>query len=95
MPLRHCIDAVPEITGIAQKSALINVALREVIQTDAARRLIALVGSMPDLLAARAVRMHAAIVGELAMGNLRQRHEVLADLSNLAAAQVLGVGYDG
>ena len=38
-----------EITGIAEKSALINVALREVIQADAARRLIALGGSMPDL----------------------------------------------
>jgi Arc/MetJ family transcription regulator len=38
-----------EITGVAEKSALINAALREVIEADAARRLVLLGGAMPDL----------------------------------------------
>lgn len=38
-----------EITGIAEKSALINEALRTIVQRDAARRLAALGGTMPNL----------------------------------------------
>jgi Arc/MetJ family transcription regulator len=38
-----------QITGVTEKSALVNAALREVIQADAARRLISLGGTMPDL----------------------------------------------
>ena len=38
-----------EITGVVEKSALVNQALREVIQAEAARRLILLGGTMPDL----------------------------------------------
>ena len=37
------------ITGASDDSALINLALRELVQGDAARRLIALGGTMPDL----------------------------------------------
>lgn len=38
-----------KITGTNEKSALINRALREVIEADAARRLIRRGGSMPEL----------------------------------------------
>jgi len=38
------------------------------------------------LLAARSVRIHPAVVGELAMGNLRDRDAVLADLRALPQA---------
>ncbi|GAB2473942.1 type II toxin-antitoxin system VapB family antitoxin [Jatrophihabitans fulvus] len=38
-----------EITGTQENSALINEALRSVVAADAARRLIALGGTMPDL----------------------------------------------
>ena len=38
-----------EITGTTEKSALINEALRAIVQRDAARRLAALGGTMPDL----------------------------------------------
>jgi Arc/MetJ family transcription regulator len=38
-----------EITGVVEKSALVNQALREVIEAEAARRLALLGGTMPDL----------------------------------------------
>lgn len=38
-----------KITGTSEKSALINQALREVIEADAARRLIRRGSSMPEL----------------------------------------------
>ncbi|MEO8592689.1 MAG: type II toxin-antitoxin system VapB family antitoxin [Candidatus Solibacter sp.] len=41
-----------EYTGIEEKTALIHVALRELISREAARRLAALGGSMPDFQAA-------------------------------------------
>ena len=41
-----------------------------------------------ELLRARAVRMHPAILGELAMGNLRNRSAVLADLRALPRGSI-------
>jgi hypothetical protein len=43
---------------------------------------------LTQLLHARAVRMHQAVVGELAMGDLRNREAVLADLRALPQAKV-------
>jgi Arc/MetJ family transcription regulator len=43
------VSRAQQIIGVTEKSALINAALREVIQADAARRLISLGGTMPDL----------------------------------------------
>lgn len=40
-----------------------------------------------ELLAARSVCMHSAVVGELAMGNLSQRASVLAELRALPEAR--------
>jgi Arc/MetJ family transcription regulator len=42
-----------EYTGIEEKTALIHLALRELIAREAARRLIALGGTMPDAFAGR------------------------------------------
>jgi Arc/MetJ family transcription regulator len=42
-----------EYTGIEEKTALLHEALRELISREAARRLIALGGTMPDLKAGR------------------------------------------
>jgi predicted nucleic acid-binding protein len=44
--------------------------------------------ALTKLLGARSVRMHPAVVGELAMGNLRNRNAVLADLRALPHAKV-------
>lgn len=43
------IARAQEITGVQEKSALINEALRELIRLQAARRLAALGGTMPEL----------------------------------------------
>jgi Arc/MetJ family transcription regulator len=42
-----------EYTGIEEKTALIHAALREIISREAARRLAALGGTMPDFRAGR------------------------------------------
>jgi Arc/MetJ family transcription regulator len=42
-----------EYTGIQEKTALIHAALREIISREAARRLVALGGTMPDFRAGR------------------------------------------
>jgi Arc/MetJ family transcription regulator len=43
------LEQARAITGTTENSALINQALRDVVAADAARRLIALGGTMPDL----------------------------------------------
>ena len=43
-------------------------------------------GELADLLESGMVLTHPFILGELALGNLRQRQTVLGDLSNLPAA---------
>jgi Arc/MetJ family transcription regulator len=47
-----------EFTGIQEKTALIHAALRELISRGAARRLVALGGSMPEFQAGRRRRPH-------------------------------------
>jgi Arc/MetJ family transcription regulator len=42
-----------EVTGIQEKTALIHLALRELVAREAARRLAALGGAMPDFEAGR------------------------------------------
>jgi Arc/MetJ family transcription regulator len=48
-----------EFTGIEEKTALVHAALRELIAKNAARRLAALGGSMPDFTAPRRRRAQA------------------------------------
>jgi len=43
------VERAQEFTGIAEKSALIRAALKALIQQEAARRLAALGGTMPEL----------------------------------------------
>jgi len=45
------VEKAQEFTGIKEKSALLRVALEALLQREAARRLIALGGSAPDLVA--------------------------------------------
>lgn len=45
------VERAQEFTGIREKSALLRVALEALLQREAARRLIALGGSAPDLVA--------------------------------------------
>ena len=47
-----------EVTGIQEKTALIHAALRELTAREAARRLAALGGSMPEARAGRRRRPH-------------------------------------
>jgi Arc/MetJ family transcription regulator len=49
-----------ESTGIEEKTALIHAALRELIAREAARRLAALGGTMPDFRAGRRKRSRKA-----------------------------------
>ncbi|HEY1239673.1 MAG TPA: type II toxin-antitoxin system VapB family antitoxin [Bryobacteraceae bacterium] len=49
-----------EYTGIAEKTALIHTALRELIAREAAKRLAALGGSMPEYRAGRRHRRDTA-----------------------------------
>ncbi len=44
-------------TGLSSKTELVNLALRELIQRDAGRKLIAMGGTMPELLAPERDRM--------------------------------------
>jgi Arc/MetJ family transcription regulator len=43
------VERAQEFTGIAEKTALVRLALRMLIQHEAARRLAALGGTMPEL----------------------------------------------
>ncbi len=43
------VEQAQEFTGIAEKTALVREALRALIQREAARRLAALGGTMPEL----------------------------------------------
>ena len=43
------VSAAQEFTGITEKTALIREALKSLVQREAARRLAALGGTMPDL----------------------------------------------
>jgi len=46
------IDQARKATGIQEKTALVHEALRQLVAWEAARRLAALGGTMPDLVAA-------------------------------------------
>jgi Arc/MetJ family transcription regulator len=49
-----------EVTGIQEKTALLHLALRELVAREAARRLAALGGAMPDFQAGRRRRPRGA-----------------------------------
>ena len=55
-----------EYTGIKEKSALVNAALKALVQREAARRLAAMGGTMPDVVAPP--RRRQAPVGETMPG---------------------------
>ena len=46
------------------------------------------VKAMNDLLEAQGVIMHAFVVGELAMGNLKSRHAIVADLLDMPSLSI-------